>query len=310
MQLSEEKRRAFREDGAVRLEGLLDEHWLSVCREKFEWSLERRSPTATDTAFGTGNIRNDLTSLGSEFEAEKREAFRGLVTDGPFAQAAAQLWGSDKVWYYDHETFVKRHDGRDPKTGKIGRTRSPFHQDTPYFNFVGPHTIGFWVCLDGYVPKENCLQIVKGSHLGQMYDLTIYHPADDTRGLFRNKGSYPLPPLPDIEGMIKRGEPPELVSWELNSGDVLAFHLNSLHGGGGTSPEYPNRRTMTIRFFGDGATYQKPPMGPEKLGYGPPRPWLDDLPDGAPFSQSGAGQQFLQVWPAPAPAAASPTAKL
>ena len=29
-------------------------------------------------------------------------------------------------------------------------------QDTPYFNFVGPHTIGFWVCLDGYVPKENC----------------------------------------------------------------------------------------------------------------------------------------------------------
>ena len=42
-----------------------------------------------------------------------------------------------------------------------------------------------------------------------------------------------------------------MVSFATEPGDVIAFHTSVLHGGGGTNTTTPERRTLTVRFFGE-----------------------------------------------------------
>lgn len=293
LKLSEELCLEFRENGAVKLEGLLDGYWLDRCRENFDWSYANPSPNAAKAFLSdrkdptSSNYFNDLTSIGTPQEAEKLERFRELFTNGPFAQASAQLMGSEKVWFYDHELFLKTQD-RVTKEGQIGRTRAPFHQDTPYLSYVGPDQIGFWICLeDKEVPKGSALEVVKGSHKGLMYDIPIYHPKDDQKGYFQDRGRYVLPQVPAVEDLRNKGEM-EVLSWGLKPGDVIAFNTHALHGGAGLTPDQPYRRTLTLRFFGEKLYYKELPMKP----FGTPMPWLETLTDGEPFwrARRTAGQ--------------------
>jgi hypothetical protein len=64
---------------------------------------------------------------------------------------------------------------------------------------------------------------------------------------------------------------------------VIAFHPAMLHGGAPTTPAHPERRTLTLRFFGPDASYRRRP--------GPAGPMLDglhtSLRDGEPFRHDG-----------------------
>lgn len=306
MRLSEEALREWRENGAVKLEGFLDEYWLAKCVEKFEWSRSNPGPTAGHYN-GSENYYNELTTLGTAAEAAKREAFLPLVEVGPFAEAAAQLWGGETgaenktpVWYYDHELILKRQDGK-TASGQPMSTRTPWHQDTAIFSFVGPEVVAFWICLDGAVSEANSLQVVKGSHRGPMYD---------SFGL-GDKGTYQLPPIPSVRKKVRDGEW-ELITWELQSGDVIAFHPHTLHGGGVIAEPLatPERRTLVLRFFGEAAVYKQLPMQPTYDVAGDTQAgesastidslqgttkWLDGLKEGEPFWYAGGGTYFPLV---------------
>merc|ERR1719326_1628225 len=134
VQLSKELCEEFRENGAVRLAGFLDEHWLAMCREKWNWSFAHPSPNA-GFFFGSRNNFNQIGTNGTCVEMETKENFMSLVRDGPFGQAAAQLWGSDKVWYYDHEMIAKRQTELNRSGKRLASTKTLFHQDTPLFSF-------------------------------------------------------------------------------------------------------------------------------------------------------------------------------
>ena len=69
-------------------------------------------------------------------------------------------------------------------------------------------------------------------------------------------------------------------------GDVVAFHTSTLHGGGAVDSTTPERRTLTLRFFGDDATSAERP--------GPAGPFYEDtrtLKPGEPFRH----ERFLRV---------------
>lgn len=324
--LSDQVRQEFRENGAVKLEGFLDEYWLNQCREKYQWSFDHPSPVG-GFFFGSRNVWNQFQTAGTAVEEETRAAFLRLVRDGPFGQAAAQLFGSEKVWYYDHEMIAKRQTDMNKKGNRLASTKTLFHQDTPVFSFDGPDLIAFWICLDGFVPKASCLTIVKGSHRGPMYDNVL---AGD-------KAKVVLPPIPDVERQYRAGEV-ELLSWDLQAGDVVAFHLGALHGGAhitegfGSSvlPFYEDppakpvlsaqRRTLVLRFFGERVFYKEllgadgkaigrngesldthayQLFGPDGKPVPTPMPWLEGLQEDEPFWHAGKGNRFVQVHGAP-----------
>lgn len=166
-----------------------------------------------------------------------------LAYDSPVADMISALVDSERIWLYSEEFFIK--EGR-------GCERTPWHQDLPYWPLNGRQIGSMWISLDP-LPQSECLEFVRGSHLGTMYD--GFDPgqvnADPTAPYY----DADLPPLPDIQAERDRWD---IVAAQITPGDVVIFHPGVLHGGGQTK-KVDRRRTITMRCYGDDVVYAKRP---------------------------------------------------
>ncbi len=171
-----------------------------------------------------------------------------MIRDFQLGDFVASLWDSRNVWFLGEELFIK-------SGGKTGR--SPWHQDTSYIAANGPHLANIWISFE-HLPRENALEVVRGSHRGPQYDGTSYmDPANPTRPLW---GDGTFPQLPDIEADLKLNPASwDVLSWSLEPGDALVFHSGTLHGGAPLTPACPVRHTLVMRFFGDKFFYRPLP---------------------------------------------------
>eukprot|EP00409_Alexandrium_fundyense_P000562 CAMPEP_0185911232 /NCGR_PEP_ID=MMETSP0196C-20130402/26460_1 /TAXON_ID=2932 /ORGANISM="Alexandrium fundyense, Strain CCMP1719" /LENGTH=111 /DNA_ID=CAMNT_0028632221 /DNA_START=84 /DNA_END=416 /DNA_ORIENTATION=+ len=108
MTLSQAQINEFRENGCVKLEGFLDEKMVERCREQYKLGFDLGSPNG-GFLYGSRNNYNLISSIGTAVEKDAKEKFVPFVKSGPFCEAAAQLSGSDRIWYYDFELMAKRH---------------------------------------------------------------------------------------------------------------------------------------------------------------------------------------------------------
>jgi ectoine hydroxylase-related dioxygenase (phytanoyl-CoA dioxygenase family) len=251
------RRREFERDGVTRLAGALDARWLARCEEAYDWSLEHPGPLAARLHRSLpGEFHQDLCN------PQCLSVYDPLLRDSPVADIASALWDDPHVWFMYEQVFLKQ--GGDTR-------RTPWHQDAPYLSVDGPHSIVLWITFE-VVPQEESLEFVRGSHRGPLYDGSRFDPADDTAPIY---GTGELPRLPDIEADRSRWD---IVSWPVEPGDVIAFHLATLHGGAPTR-EGHRRRTLSLRFFGSDAVYaaRPRPAGPAVAGL------HDALSPGDPF---------------------------
>lgn len=236
-------RKAFLEDGAVLIKGLLSEEQLAQCRTAYDWAVENHGPNAFRMFDGTLQ-----QSHVDNANPRAKERLEELVSSLPFGQLFAHLWGSENVWYFAEEVFLK--------AGGRG-SRTLWHQDTSYLPWAGMHWGNAWISFES-VPKQNALEIIRGSHRGTRFDGTTFlDPNDPTQPLH---GGGMLPRLPDIEA--EREQAPdayEILSWATEPGDVVVLHPGSLHGGAPVDKAFPDRHTFVFRFFGDDATFNPLP---------------------------------------------------
>nr|WP_315597387.1 phytanoyl-CoA dioxygenase family protein [uncultured Cupriavidus sp.] len=248
--MNESTRKAFAEDGAVVIEGCLSQAALTQCREVFDWGIENPGPMVTTMFDGT-----ERKAHVDNANPHAKERLDALVAELPIGKLLAELWGSKHVWYFAEELFLKA-GGR--------AARSSWHQDTSYLPWAGKHWANAWISFEA-VPKRNALEIVRGSHNGTRYDGTTFQdPEDPTDPLH---GGDVWPRMPNIEAE-RRADPNayDIVSWATNPGDVLLLHPGSLHGGGATDADFPDRHTLVLRFFGDDATFSPLPEN-SRSGY-------------------------------------------
>ena len=109
-----------------------------------------------------------------------------------------------------------------------------------------------WISLDPLTSNE-CLEYVAGSHHGLLYD--GFNPAKVNEDPTLPHYGEGFPPLPDVEN---NREAFDILSWEINPGDVIFAHPSVLHGGGPTGPT-SQRRAITIRIYGDDICYDSRP---------------------------------------------------
>lgn len=327
MTLSQAQISEFRENGCVKLEGFLDEKMVERCREQYKWAFDHRSQNG-GFLYGSRNNYNLISTIGTAVEKDAKENFLPFVKSGPFCEAAAQLCGSDRIWYYDFELMAKRQTEADEGGERPAVTACRWHQDTPLHSMEGEDLVNFWMPLEGNVPKASCLTFVKGSHKGPMFDNVFPTERDRVR--------ISLPPIPDVTKLHEQGEvlpgtqtKIELAAWDLKLGDVIAFHGHALHGGANLvegndmsvhpfyeePPKPPvlslQRRTLVLRFFGERVVYRElchpeggalgkdggnvkleghDDIGTDEDG-GPIRitqPWLDGMKGEEPFWHSAA----------------------
>ncbi len=256
MRISEGLQRRYEEDGVVKLDGVLDAHWLTEARMRFDWSSKNLGPHGKGGAW----LDDSTETFEDKANPAAPAAYESFLRDSPLADLAAEMWDGGEVWFMYEQVFKK--------AGVCRRT--PWHQDSSYLAVDGRHLIVFWISL-APVPKSEALEFAAGSHRGPLYNGSTFDIDDPTDPIYPGTE---LPRLPDVD---RNRDAWNIVSWDTELGDVLAFHPKILHGGGATTAAA--RETLSLRFFGPDAVYtaRPGPCGPRIAGL------HDSLADGAPF---------------------------
>ncbi len=237
-----EQRKILDRDGVLFLPKALDAEWLML----LEMGIQRVLGDAGQAKFRfyEGEDREFIETVRN-FDVTPE--IQRLLYDSPIADIMADLIDSQDIWLYSDEMFIKQ-------SGHSGRT--PWHQDLPYFPMAGEKMASMWISLDP-LPKSDCLELVPGSHRQVMYD--GFDPQAVSQDPKKPYYGEDLPPLPDIEAERDKWQ---IVSWDIEPGDVIVFHPGVLHGGGSTSGGRV-RRAITVRLYGDDVVYDaRPPSRP------------------------------------------------
>jgi hypothetical protein len=220
-------------DGVVLLRGALSPDEVAAVQHVYDYGVAHPSPGAYSVYPETG-----ATFYIDTFNAANWDHYVEAYRDTSVPDHVAALWGSEDVWFFYEQLFLK-------EGGSMRRT--PWHQDSSYLPVGGNHVAVCWITLDPLTAEES-LEFVKGSHRGPMFNTSAFDSTDDTKPADE---SIDLPRLPDVESSRDEFD---IVSWAVEPGDMVVFHANVLHGGAPTTPGR-RRRTVSLRYFGDDATY-------------------------------------------------------
>lgn len=223
MQITDEMRKQFREDGVVVLRGALEHTCLQMIDQGIARNLKVPGPFAV--RYYEGTEREFLMDMCNWFCIPE---YRMLCSDSPLVDYVADLLDTQELRMFYDQIFV-REGGREK--------RMPWHQDSTWWVTSGMQIAAVWM-TNAHIPVDQALEFVKGSHRGPTYAGTMF-AADDGVAPYYQDLSFE--PLPDIQADRERFD---IVSFETQPGDVIVFHPNMLHGG--SASEGP-RLTLSIR---------------------------------------------------------------
>ncbi|WP_040495307.1 phytanoyl-CoA dioxygenase family protein [Ilumatobacter nonamiensis] len=230
---------AFTNDGATVIRGLLGQRWLDLIGEGVEFNRTHPSEwshwyTAPDEAIG---FWTDYVTWRDV------DQYRQVAFDSPLADAARALMGSDTVRFFHEHVLVK-------EPGAVERT--PWHHDQPYYCLDGDQNASLWVALDP-VPAASGMRFVAGSHRWDRWfvprKFIDHSPYADAPEGFEI--------VPDIDAEIEAGHH-RVVSFDVEPGDVIAFHYRTLHDAPGNTLG-SRRRAVSFRWIGDDARFATRP---------------------------------------------------
>ena len=220
---------SYQQDGVVLIKGLLTD-WVDYLRKGIERNMEHPGIYAAENVSesDTGRFFDDYCNWSRIPEFEQ------VIKQSGLADAAALLMQSKAVQLFHEHVLVK-----EPGTSKA----TPWHQDAPYYFVNGMQNVSFWCPVDQV--SDASLRCVAGSHLWEKPVLPVKWLAEDD--FYPDSEQYQAVPNPDKEKLPIR-------EWEMEPGDVVAFHFKTLHGARGNHST-ATRRAFSLRLIGDDARY-------------------------------------------------------
>lgn len=166
----------------------------------------------------------------------RHREIRKVAFDSALPRIAAQLMGSETVRFWEDTTFVKA-----PHT----RQKTAFHQDLPFTQIEGQQCLVAWIPLDRADAESGVVRHVRGSHAWQKtYCANMLLSQTPIPGA-------PYEKCPDIEAEEDRYD---IITFEVEPGDVIIHDIRTLHGAGGNRSERM-RRAISFRYCGDDVRY-------------------------------------------------------
>jgi len=164
--------------------------------------------------------------------------YESFVMHSPAAEIAARLMRSNVARIYHEHVLIK-----EPGTQEV----TPWHHDLPYYGVNGNQLCSIWLPLDA-VPQSACPEFVSASHRSG----TLYYPR-----LFLDHANYAegadgFETVPDIDS---HRSDYEILSWQLDPGDCIVFHMRTVHGAPNTVGHSDRRRGFSTRWLGDDARF-------------------------------------------------------
>ncbi len=234
--LTEQHREQYASSGVTCIRGAVDARWIPILQQGL--SSQRENPTERSRWWSR---EDDGTSCFYDSQAwQQIDEYSDFVHNSGMGETAGRLMGSQTATFFFDAVFVR-------SAGTQFRT--PFHQDEPYWSVQGFDTCSAWMPLDP-VSKASSLEFVAGSHKwNHRYAQTNFGAltADDRDQVNFDDG---WTPFPDIEGERERYE---ILSWQMEPGDVAIFNARTIHGGSGNLAPDKALAVFNTQWLGDDA---------------------------------------------------------
>ncbi|PCI51779.1 MAG: phytanoyl-CoA dioxygenase [Alphaproteobacteria bacterium] len=273
--ITDEEIAAYEQNGAHVLRGVLPMEWIEVMREAVERILNNPGNASVEYTPQGGKGRY----YGDFFIWWRDPVFKAFMRDSPLPEIAAQVMKATCLNFFYDQLLVKEPNTAEP---------TPWHQDLSYWPVRGNDVISVWVPFDPANEESGVVVYVKGSHKwGKLFAPSTFGDKTGFADIYAKAG---LEPLPDIEADRDKYE---ILSWEMEPGDVLIHHPLTLHYASGNKSMTGRRRGLALRYLGDDVTFDSRPgtfLENKKV--------MDTVPDinfkdGDVFS----GDLFPRVWP-------------
>jgi len=218
----------FRASGVTIVRGLFSSDEVALVGRGIERNLSDPGPM-----FKTASKPDDPGRFVEDFcNWQRIDEYRAVAFDSRAADAAGELMGSRVVRLYHDHMLVKE---------AATRQDTPWHQDQPYYNVEGLDNCSMWMPVDP-VAAESTLEFVAGSHRrGWLMPRSFM----DSQAKWFPEGT--MEEIPDIEA---HREDYDIRCWAMEPGDVVFFHMLTLHHSYGV-PGTRRRRAFSLRFLGD-----------------------------------------------------------
>ena len=247
---------SYDRDGAVLLKGVVGPEWLDRVAAAIERDIETPGPFfhSYDTE-GKGRFHGNLRIWQTDPD------FRAYCFESGLPELAARFFGASRVNLLYDQLFVK-----EPGTAQPTR----WHNDQPYWPVRGWQVMSFWLALDPTTAENGRLEFVRGSH---RWDRWFQPEAFGKTEVNTYDENPDYETMPDIDAA--RGDY-DIVAWDMEPGDAIAFHALAVHGAGGNLRDDVRRRGYTVRYTGDDARFDPRPGTAKAL-------WADGLKAGDPM---------------------------
>ena len=147
--VTDEQVQAYRRDGYVRLDHVLDAEEVAALQAALETAMERRDAFNRDLAGGGDKILQMLNLW------EHDAVLKAYATSPRLAGIAKRLTGSETMHLFHDQALVK-------KPGPSAA--SPWHQDQPYWPSKEAGMLSCWMALDDVTEDRGAMQFIPGSH--------------------------------------------------------------------------------------------------------------------------------------------------
>ncbi|XP_071950070.1 probable phytanoyl-CoA dioxygenase [Antedon mediterranea] len=241
---------SYKQNGCICLRNVFSSDWIEKIKIGIQKNKENPGVYSENLrgSEGSGKYFNDYCNWRSISEFEEFALY------SPAAEIVGELLETKKVGFYHEHVLTKDQD-----TYKV----TPWHMDQSYYPIDGEKVCSIWLPVDN-IPLISSLQFVKGSHRWGKWFYPRKFATSLNYNISKAHATKAFEDVPDIDG----GDY-EIMSWEVQPGDAVIFHMKTLHGAPMHLSTTAPRRILSTRWLGDDAVIAErqweisPPMMPD-----------------------------------------------
>ncbi len=218
---------AYRRDGVVCLRQMFDADWIESLRAGAQEVI------ADPHAWGdVGPSHGEMTSVAHLWR--RPGPFREFALHSPVGEVVGRTIGADRIQMFHDHLFHKP-----PRSPKVMR----WHADHGW-PFRGEMVPNIWIALTPVNALNGRIEFLAGYHRHCVENGLRYGPAGNGLG------------FPDFEaGRNDPDYPFRYVSWDLEPGDAVLFHVDTPHYSKGNASDDMPRTGLAVRVIGDDAVW-------------------------------------------------------
>ena len=229
---------------AVCLRQVVPPHWMEKIRAGVSHAVESPSLFSRLSSDPGAGYNMEI------FLWKRDDDLRDVIFGSSLVHLARQLMGAKRIHFFYDQLFAK-------KAGTT--TPTPWHHDLTFWPLEGDQICSMWIPTEAVSRENSGLEFVAGSHRWPNRWKAI-GPENGPQRPLKPRGSNILinPQHEDVPPVDQLREEHAVLGWDLEPGDLLAFHPLTLHGSEGNTSAR-DRAAIAFRFTGEDVTYQPNP---------------------------------------------------